>query len=140
MKTFIWAIALFACAYTCSAQTDSTKKRTFIVSQTDTTYILPEVESSFPDGLRGWQNFLQQNLTYPKKAMRKEIQGTVVLQFIVCTDGTVCDIEAVSGPEELRAAAVEALKKTPRWIPAIQNGKNVKSYKKQPIIYRLQRG
>lgn len=137
MKTFICVIALFTCVYTCCAQTDSTKKKTFIVSQTDTTYIKPEVESSFPDGLTGWRNFLQSNLTYPSNAMQQNIQGTVVLQFIVCTDGTVCDIEAISGPTELRASAIAAFKRTPRWIPAMQNGKNVRSFKKQPIVYKL---
>ena len=139
MKTFLCITALFACVYTCSAQTDSTKKRTYIVSQTDTTYIKPEVESSFPDGLKGWQNFLNRQLRYPGNAIQQKIQGTVVLQFIVCTDGTVCDIEAISGPEELRASAIEALKRTPRWIPATQDGQNVRSYKKQPIVYRLGR-
>ena len=139
MKTLLCAIALFACVYTCSAQTDSTKKKTYIVSKTDTTYIKPEVESSFPDGLKGWQNFLNRQLRYPSNAVQQNIQGTVVLQFIVCTDGTVCDIEAISGPEELRASAIAALKKTPRWVPATQNGQNVRSYKKQPIVYRLGR-
>jgi protein TonB len=139
MKTLLCITALFACVYTCSAQTDSTKKRTYIVSQTDTTYIKPEVESSFPDGLKGWQNFLNRQLRYPGNAIQQKIQGTVVLQFIVCTDGTVCDIEAISGPEELRASAIEALKRTPRWIPATQDGQNVRSYKKQPIVYRLGR-
>jgi protein TonB len=137
MKTLLCAIALFACLYTSSAQTDSTKKRTYTVSQTDTTYIKPEVESSFPDGLHGWQNFLNRTLRYPSNAMQQNIQGTVVLQFIVCTDGTVCDIEAISGPEELRASAIAALKTTPRWVPAMQDGKNVRSYKKQPIVYKL---
>src|SRR5437868_7870885 len=104
MKTLLCAFALFACAYSCSAQSDSTKKKTYIVSKYDTTYIQPEVESSFPDGLKGWQIFLNQHLSYPSDAVRQEIQGTVVLQFVVCTDGTVCDIEAISGPEELRAS------------------------------------
>jgi periplasmic protein TonB len=137
MKIILCATALFACVYTCSAQTDSTKKKTFIVSQYDTTYIKPEVESAFPNGVQGWQNFLNRNLRYPSDAIKREIQGTVVLQFVVCTDGTVCDIEAISGPEELRESAIAAFKRTPRWIPAMQDGKNVRSYKKQPIVYRL---
>lgn len=117
MKTLLCAIAIFACVYTCSAQTDSTKKKTYIVSKTDTTYIKPEVESSFPDGLKGWQNFLNRQLRYPSSAVQQNIQGTVVLQFIVCTDGTVCDIEAISGPEELRASAIAALKEHPVGFP-----------------------
>jgi len=140
MKTLIVTGALFFCAYTGSAQTDTTKKPAATVSKTDTAekiFSKVEVESEFPGGLEGWRNFLQKNLRYPSYAVRNRIEGTVILQFIVCTDGTVCDIEAVSGPEELREAAVKALKKTPNWIPAMQDGKNVKSYKKQPIVYRM---
>lgn len=150
MKTFLCAIALFACLYTSSAQTDSTKKEpappssnadsTGNLRNADGAFTKVEIESEFPGGRGEWTKFLQQNLTYPGKAVRKRIEGTVIVQFIVCTDGTVCNIEAVSGPEELRKSAVEVLKKTPNWKPAIQDGKNVKSYKKQPIIYRLQRG
>lgn len=148
MKKLISALILLCCAYNSFAQTDTTKKQATTTVKSDTSktsknadgaFLKVEVESEFPGGLNGWSEFLQQNLTYPRKAVRKEIQGTVVLQFIVCTDGTVCDIEAISGPEELREAAVAALKKTPNWIPAIQDGRNVKSYKKQPIVYRLER-
>lgn len=148
MKKLISALILLCCVYNSFAQTDTTKKQATTTVRSDTSktsnnadgaFRKVEVESEFPGGLNGWSEFLQQNLTYPRKAVRKEIQGTVVLQFIVCTDGTVCDIEAISGPEELREAAVAALKKTPNWIPAIQDGRNVKSYKKQPIVYRLER-
>lgn len=99
-----------------------------------------EVESEFPGGAKAWQTFLASNLEYPEKAIKKRIQGTVVLQFIVCTDGTVCNIEAIKGPKELRKAALEAIKNTPNWIPAEQGGKKVKSYKRQPIIFALQQG
>src|SRR5689334_15455757 len=148
MKTLACAMALSICVYTCSAQTDSTKKQNPAISKADSNgnlrnaegaFSKVEVESEFPGGQQEWVNFLQQNLTYPRKAVRKNIQGEVMLQFIVCTDGTVCEIEAVSGPEELRKSAIEALKKTPNWKPAIQDGKNVKSYKKQPIVYQLKR-
>ena len=149
MKKLIPALVLLCCVYNSFAQADSTQKQATTTVKSDTSkisknadgaFLKVEVESEFPGGIDGWIGFLQQNLTYPRKAVRKEIQGTVVLQFIVCTDGSVCDIEAISGPEELREAAVAALKKTPNWIPAIQDGRNVKSYKKQPIVYRLQRG
>jgi len=146
MKKTIFAFALLLCLFNCTAQVDSTKQKapppvtdsSKIASDSDT-FLKVEIESEFPGGAEGWRNFLQNNLTYPAKAVRKRIQGTVVLQFIVCTDGTVCDIEAISGPEELRKAAVEAMKKTPNWPPAVQFGKHVKSYKKQPIVYRLER-
>jgi protein TonB len=70
--------------------------------------------------------------------VRKNIQGTVVLQFLVGKDGVLSDIEAQSGPDLLKEAALNVIKESPRWVPAVQNGKKVKSYKKQPITFRIQ--
>jgi protein TonB len=103
----------------------------------DSTFTKVEVESDFPGGAPGWLRFLNANLVYPPKAIKKNVQGTVILEFIVCTDGSVCNVAAVSGPALLRQAAIDAIKQTPNWSPAFQNGKKVKSWKKQPIVFRL---
>ena len=97
-----------------------------------------EIESSFPGGDAGWIRFLNTHLVYPAKAVRKNIQGTVVVQFIVEKDGSLSDIEAISGPDLLKDAAVAVCRESPRWKPAFQNNKKVKSYKKQPITFKLQ--
>ena len=96
------------------------------------------ITAQFPGGLEAWRQFLQKNLVYLKTAVDKNIHGTVMVQFIVCSDGSLCNIEAISGPDELRESAVEVLKRSPNWIPALDNGRNVKDYRKQPIVFRLQ--
>lgn len=99
-----------------------------------------ERESEYPGGLKAWSRFLNRTLgnNYPADAFEKGIQGTILIQFIVDIDGTVSNIEALSGPEELRNAAINTIKKSGKWIPAIQNGRNVKTFKKQPITFVLQ--
>jgi protein TonB len=97
-----------------------------------------EIESEFPGGSRAWLNFLSSHLTYPKKAVRKRIEGTVVLQFIVDKDGSISDLSALTGDPILAEAALKAMVDSPRWKPAMQNGRLVKSYKKQPIVFRLE--
>jgi protein TonB len=120
-------------------------------AQTDTTHaILPdhvnldtmkgikiEIESEFPGGAKAWLQFLNEHLTYPKKAVRKRIEGTVLLQFIVDKDGSISDLKALNGDPILIEAALNAMKDSPNWRPAVQNGKRVKSYKKQPISFKL---
>ena len=147
MKKQITVAALLFCIYNCAAQTVTAQKQVDTTVTIDTSltardidkaFKKVEIESKFPGGERAWINFLQENLTYPKKAVRKKVQGTVVLQFIVDRDGTVSDIEAISGPEELQQGAIDVLKKTPNWIPATQGGRKVKSYKKQPIVFRIE--
>ena len=108
------------------------------VTGKDTVVIRVEIESYFPGGDLAWIRFLNTHLTYPAKAVRKKIEGTVIVQFIVDKNGVLSDISAISGPELLQTAAVEVIKNSPRWKPAIQDGRAVKSYKKQPISFRLQ--
>jgi protein TonB len=96
-----------------------------------------EIESEYPGGLPAWQRFLNRNLHYPQNAIDNGVQGFVVVQFIVDKEGNVSDVVAVSGPDELRAEAVRVIKKSGKWTPAIQNGHQVKSYKKQPIGFKI---
>ena len=104
----------------------------------DKLFLKVEVEAEYPGGLGAWMRFLSKSLSnYPSEALEKEIQGTVVIRFIVDTEGNVSEIAAERGPEELRAAAVQAIRKSGKWVPAQQNGRKVKSYKLQPITFRL---
>jgi protein TonB len=104
----------------------------------DKTFTKVEIESEYPGGASAWQRYLNKSLRYPQDAIDNEIQGTVVVQFIVDKAGMVSEVEAISGPNELRDEAVRVIKKSGQWTPAVQNGRQVKSYKKQPIVFRLE--
>lgn len=101
------------------------------------TFLKVEKESEYPGGMPAWLRFLHKNLNYPQIAQDNEIQGTVVVRFIVDKAGNVSDVEAISGPAELRDEAVRVIKKSGTWTPAIQNGRQVKSYKSQPITFQI---
>jgi protein TonB len=105
----------------------------------DGTFTEVEVESSYPTGMAGWARYLHKSLQYPDDAVNREIQGVVVVRFIVDKDGNVSDVEAISGPEQggVREEAIRVIKKSGKWTPAIQNGRQVKSYKSQPIVFKL---
>jgi len=102
------------------------------------TWIEVQIPSEYPGGIEAWRRFLGKNLRYPEQAVEKEIQGTVIVQFIVDKAGNVSDVEAISGPNELRDEAVRVIRKSGQWTPANQNGRQVKSYKRQPIVFQLQ--
>jgi len=104
------------------------------------TFTKVEIESEYPGGQGAWMRYLNKTFRYPDQAVEQEIQGTVVVQFIVDKEGNVSDVEAISGPKEggLRDEAIRVIKKSGKWTPAVQNGRQVKSYKKQPITFRLQ--
>jgi periplasmic protein TonB len=92
-----------------------------------------EIESGYPGGIQAWIRFLNKNLR-----PSDEVQGTVVVQFIVDKEGNVTNVEAVSGPDELRSEAVRVIRKSGKWTPAIQNGHQVISQRRQPIIFRIE--
>jgi TonB family protein len=104
----------------------------------DKTFTKVEVEAAFPGGSAAWLNFLNTHLVYPKKAVSKKIEGVVVVQFIVDYEGNVTSFVALTGDPILQEAALKAMKQSPNWIPATQNGRKVRSYKKQPIVFKLQ--
>jgi protein TonB len=104
----------------------------------DKTFTKVEIESSYPGGPGAWSRYLNKSLRYPQEAIDNEIQGTVVVQFIVDKEGNVSEVQAISGPKELHDEASRVIKKSGKWTPAVQNGRQVKSYKKQPIVFRLE--
>jgi protein TonB len=106
----------------------------------DKTFTKVEIESEYPGGPAAWLRYLNKNFRYPDDAVNNEIQGTVVVQFIVDKEGNVSDVQAISGPDQggLREEAVRVIKKSGKWTPAVQNGRQVKSYKKQPIVFKLE--
>jgi len=103
------------------------------------TFTKVEIESTYPGGMEAWKRYLNKNFRYPDEAQNNEIQGVVVVQFIVDKEGNVSDVQAVSGPEQggLREEAVRVIRRSGKWTPAIQNGNRVKSYKNQPITFRM---
>ena len=84
-------------------------------------------------------SFFGANLHYPDKARKKNVEGRVIIKFIVNEDGSISNLEATthlgSGLEE---EGIRVMKLMPKWKPGRQNGKPVKVYFTQPITFRLQ--
>ena len=103
---------------------------------TDTT---DEKESEYPGGLPQWTSFLIHNLIYPERAQNKEIQGQVRIRFMVETDGTVSDPYIEKSVEySLDQATLDLIIKSGKWVPGTKKGIAVKTYKVQPVNYRLE--
>jgi protein TonB len=79
------------------------------------------------------------NMHYPDEALKKEIQGQVIVQIIVEKDGTADSIIAISRPMEggLREEAIRLIRQSGKWVPAIRDGINIRSQKRQPFVFKL---
>lgn len=112
-----------------------------ITTDTSSKDVRPEKEASFPGGLPGWRNYLINNLNadVPIKNGAPVGKYTVLVQFKVCTDGSLCDIEARNNPGfGLSDEAIRVIKESGNWVPAEQLGKKVKSIYKQPITFLVE--
>ncbi len=97
-----------------------------------------ERNSEYPGALSGWQKFLNKNLKYPDRAVNIEAEGIVRISFTIDIEGNVIEPFISKTVEySLDNEALRIIKKTPKWIPAFQNGKFIRSYKIQPIVFRL---
>jgi protein TonB len=97
-----------------------------------------EKESDYPGGAAGWRRYLVKNLNYPERAVGANIQGQVLIRFVVDKAGNVMDTY-ISGSIEysLDEEALRIIKDSGKWEPSFQNGHTVKSYKMQPINFRM---
>ncbi|HTL08915.1 MAG TPA: N-acetylmuramoyl-L-alanine amidase [Chitinophagaceae bacterium] len=96
-----------------------------------------EEEADYPGGNAGWVKYLIKSVHYPPAALKQNLQGSVVVEFIIDRQGKVSDVHAISGPEDLKAESIRVVKESGVWIPAKDHGRAVTSYKRQPITYKI---
>jgi protein TonB len=97
-----------------------------------------EIEASFPGGDSKWQQYLFKNLNAntPVDNGAPADKYTVYVQFIVDKEGNISDVKATTNHGYgMEQEAVRVIKSGPKWTPAIQNGRQVKAYRKQPITF-----
>lgn len=104
----------------------------------DTVFQKVDVEASFPGGEDGWRVFLQNNLRAETPIKKKSPVGQymVIVQFIVDKQGRLSDITTLTNHGYgMEKEVIRVLKQSPRWLPAIMDGRKVKAYRKQPITF-----
>ena len=102
-------------------------------------HIRVEKMPEFPGGQDALNRFLVRNIKYPLLAQENGIQGRVVCQFVVNSDGSIVDIAVVRGVEEsLDKEAIRVIKSMPKWTPGRQGGKSVRVKYTLPIRFKLQ--
>ena len=82
--------------------------------------------------------FLSETVNYPDSAVDREIQGRVLVRFVIERDGKVSDVQALNGPGILQKEAIRVISlSSGSWRPAMQAGRTVRFYKTQPIVFQL---
>ncbi|WP_205756007.1 energy transducer TonB [Lacibacter luteus] len=120
------------------------KKKTLLLQEehlkkdTSKAFVSVEKEADFPGGEKAWAKYISKQLTFPDLvlATNKPQRMSVEVQFVVCSDGEVCSVEAInSSTPLLDMIAINAIRKGPKWNPAYQSNKNVKAWRRQKISF-----
>ena len=105
----------------------------------DEVFMVAEKMPEFPGGMKELLKFLQDNLKYPENAMKNNVQGRVIVQFVVEKDGTLTEFKvARSVDPDLDAEALRVLQTMPKWKPGMQRGKIVRVKFTVPVSFKLQ--
>ena len=100
-----------------------------------------ETMPQFPGGPQELFGFLSKNIRYPKDAMEANIQGRVIVTFVVGKDGSINDARVVKSVNpSLDAEALRVINAMPKWTPGTQSGKAVNVKYTVPITFRLDGG
>lgn len=135
--------------------------------QGDRVYDVCEQLPQFPGGDVKLMEFISRNIKYPEIATENDVQGRVIVRFIVEKDGSLTNPEVLAtspgigeaipievtsyktekerqdaedhnaGVQALRDEAIRVVKAMPKWIPGKQNGKVVRCKYSIPVTYRL---
>lgn len=93
----------------------------------------------FPGGEMEMYKWLSMYIKYPEEAAKKDIQGRVMVQFVVEKDGSIGPVKVVRGVDPLLdAEAVRVVKTLPKFTPGTMNGEPVRVWYAMPLMFKLQ--
>ena len=93
----------------------------------------------FPGGDAELMKYIQEHLRYPTMAAENNIQGRVVVQFVVTKNGSIGEVKVIrSRDQDLDKEAVRVVKSLPNFIPGRMNGQPVNVWYTLPINFKLQ--
>ena len=82
--------------------------------------------------------YIDSHIQYPPKAAKNNIQGRVILQFVVDKTGEIGEVKVVrSVDKDLDKEAVRIVKTLPKFIPGRQNGQAVAVWYTLPVTFKL---
>ena len=83
-----------------------------------------------------FSSWVTARLKYPADALAAHIDGTVLVKFVIGTNGGVQEVEVIEGVfPSLDAEAVRVIKSSPKWKPGIKDGKPIRVTYTHPVIF-----
>ncbi len=140
-RQLVFVMLLQVIAIAASANNSMIKCDSDTIPSGDTViYERPEIEASFVGGDEAWMKFLKKNVKWFTAEDNGAPVGsyTVVVQFIVDVHGAITEIKPITSHGfGMEKECIRVMRLSPNWKPAIMLGKPVKSYRRQPFIFKV---
>lgn len=116
------------------------------VGNDETVYRSVEQMPQFPGGEAALMKYLKSHINYPPKAAKNNIEGNVIVQFVVKKDGSIGEVKVLrSVDKDLDKEAIRVVKSLPKFTPgrqpkfthSCQNGQAVNVWYTLPVTFRL---
>lgn len=100
--------------------------------------ISADLPPSFPGGPAAMMSWIGKNMKYPDNAQMRNVQGRVIVKFIVTADGGIANAQIVNGVDkDLDNEALRIIRSMPKWIPGESNGRKVNVWVTLPVTFKL---
>lgn len=107
----------------------------FVVADTQV-YKFPESEAVFPPNEDAFRLYVQDNFVVPMESIESGMEGYALVQFMVNRNGRVSHvriIESNNSTPDFSREVIRVIQQSPRWIPAMVQGKAVNSWREIPV-------
>ena len=102
------------------------------------TYVIVEDMPEFPGGEKALLTYITENVVYPEEAKKKNIEGTVYVNFVVNSEGKVQDVATIRGVDPIiDQEAIKVIEIMPEWKPGRQGGNPVNVSIQVPIKFQI---
>src|SRR5688572_2656098 len=108
-------------------------------SKTNTLKQIAPEEAARPEGGQdAFFAYLKANQKYPAKAKKNQVQGKVMVEFVVEKDGSLSNLKVIKRlGNGLDEEAIRLIEKGPKWLPAKYNGEPIRQKMILPVIFQL---
>ena len=114
-------------------------KKPVVADKPEEIFTSVEQMPQFPGGESALMKFLSSHINYPPMAAENNVQGKVIVQFVVDKTGKVGEVKIVrSVDKDLDHEAIRVCQALPKFTPGRQNGRPVSVWFTLPIQFKLQ--
>lgn len=105
----------------------------------DTVFEISEISPVFPGGPEALAKFLRKTIQFPDDAVEAEVDGRVIVEFMVGANGKVSRIKVLKDEVGYKCSqsAIDAVEKMPKWTPGRVNDQPVNVWYRLPVYYTV---